>query len=160
MLTRKLFDKQWIFLSSLFVLTSFLIGLWASPGNQSWYSTLKQPAFMPPNWVFPVVWTLLYLLLATIARLLWELRHESGMKWALVFFVLQMIGNWMWSPVFFVAHQMYIALGLLVVILGLSLMSMLSVIQTRLWLSMLWLPYIAWLGFALYLNAAVILLNA
>lgn len=152
-------DRAWLIVVGFFIVVAATIGLLTSHDNMVWYNGLNHPAATPPNWVFPLVWTGLYVLLASILTQIWKHRRESGMILSLGLFAAQMILNWSWNPIFFVAQSLYVALFVLIAMIGLSLLAALVSAQSRPMISLMWLPYVAWLGFALYLNWGVIALN-
>jgi len=132
----------------------WLIGATNLPGN--WYAGLAKPGFVPPNWAFPVAWTILYVLIAVAG---WRtFRREPSSKAMLVWYV-QLALNFIWSPVMFTMHQigaaLLILIGLFVAIvtyIGLELS------RDRL-AAALFMPYAAWVAFAGVLNAAIWRLN-
>jgi len=125
-----------------------------------WYSTLNKPSFNPPNWLFGPVWTVLYLLIATAAYLVWQRIDDSGVyKKARTTYIIQLILNFSWSAVFFGMHEV---LGALVVI-GLLWLSIIALIyyfnkfnKVAAWLLV---PYLLWVSFASVLNLYIYLLN-
>lgn len=130
----------------------------------SWYAGLNKPWFNPPNWVFPVAWTILY---AMIAVSLWRLlgaRPAIGPKlrgWqlALVAFATQLALNAAWTPVFFSAHAIGAGLVVVVALLVMVLWTIrlaLPIDRPAAWLLV---PYAAWVAFASLLNAAILRLN-
>ena len=81
----------------------------------AWYAQLIKPPGTPPNWVFPVVWTTLYVLMALAGWLLWDRADESTTRrTAIAFFLVQLGLNASWSPVFFGAKA--VVAGLLIII--------------------------------------------
>jgi len=134
--------------------TGWLIGATNLPGD--WYAGLAKPGFVPPNWAFPVAWTILYVLIAVAG---WRtFRREPSGKAMLVWYV-QLALNFIWSPVMFTMHQIGTALlvliGLFVAIvtyIGLELSRDKSA-------AALFMPYAAWVAFAGVLNAAIWRLN-
>jgi tryptophan-rich sensory protein len=87
-----------------------VIGFLTAPGE--WYAGLSKPAFNPPNWIFAPVWSILYVLIAIAGWRSFE-RDRSG--WPMKFWWGQLALNFLWSPVFFAAHR--IDLALIVVLL-------------------------------------------
>lgn len=133
-------------------------GILAPPGE--WYAALAKPPLTPPDWLFPVAWTLLYLMMAVAA---WKVtlvapRGERGM--ALLPFVLQLIANGLWSWLFFAAHWMLIGLLDLLLLWGLIVWTVVTFSRYSRLAAGLLLPYLVWVGFAAYLNAGVLVLNA
>jgi tryptophan-rich sensory protein len=129
-------------------------GAMFSPGP--WYRQLVKPRWTPPDWLFPVAWTTLYLLMSVAAARLAVL-PDSGQ--ALAFWAAQIAFNTLWSPVFFGLHRMRAAL---VVMAGLwSSVAMLTVLAfgLDLWAGLMLLPYLVWVSVAGALNIAVWRLN-
>lgn len=121
-----------------------------------WYETLVKPPFNPPNWAFGPAWTILYVLIAIAGWRTWE-RARAGT--AMKLWWVQLILNFLWTPVYFGAHQIGLAL---IVILAL-LATILAFIRAS-WTpdrvaSWLFLPYAAWVAFAAYLNGSIWVLN-
>lgn len=79
------------------------------PGT--WYQGLRKPAFTPPNWAFPVVWTSLYILSALAAARVAVLNEAAGL--ALALWALQVALNTLWTPVFFGAHRLGAGMAIL-----------------------------------------------
>lgn len=130
------------------------IGYLTAPGE--WYASLARPSFNPPNWLFAPVWTVLYVLIAVAGWRVWS--KDSG-GWPMRLWWAQLALNFLWSPVFFAAHQ--IGLALLVVLLLLA--AILAFIaaswrQDRL-AGWLFAPYAVWVAFASVLNGAIFALN-
>lgn len=131
-----------------------VIGSLTAPG--AWYAGLNKPSFNPPGWIFGPVWTVLYIAIALAGWLVWERRVE-GM--AMQLWWVQLALNFAWSPMFFSAHQIGLAL---VVILALLFTILTFIVMT--WrevrsAALLFLPYAAWVAFASVLNAAIFSLN-
>ena len=130
------------------------------PEITGWYAALQKPWFNPPSWVFPVVWTVIYILAAIAAYRVWKHRDSStAYKTAVGIYFIQLLLNFLWSVVFFGMHEI---LGALVVILTL----LVSIIVNMVWFSRfsrtgawLLLPYLLWVSFASVLNLNIYLLN-
>ena len=124
------------------------------PGG--WYAGLTKPAFNPPAWLFGPVWTVLYVLIAVAGWRVWK-RDRTGcpirLWWA------QLALNFLWTPVFFAAHQ----IGLALVVILLMLAAILGFIATAWRLdsvaAWLFVPYAAWVAFASVLNGSIWVLN-
>jgi benzodiazapine receptor len=127
------------------------------PGD--WYARLQKPAWNPPNWIFGPVWTALYTIMAVTAWLVWKRGGFAGQRRALLFFLLQLLLNALWSPLFFGLHLPGLAFVDLV-LLWLALLATLATFWKahRLAGAML-LPYLAWVTFAGALNFAIWRLN-
>lgn len=130
------------------------IGYLTAPG--AWYAGLAKPWFDPPDWLFGPVWTVLYVLIAVAGWRTFE-RDRGGP--AMKLWWAQLLLNFLWSPVFFTAQR--IGLALIVVLLLLAtILAFLGVSWRRdrvaTWL---FVPYAAWVAFASLLNAAIFALN-
>jgi tryptophan-rich sensory protein len=130
------------------------IGYLTAPGE--WYAQLAKPAFNPPGWIFGPVWTVLYVFIAIAGWRVWQ-RDRAG--WAMKFWWTQLVLNFLWSPIFFAAHQ----IGLAHVVILLLLVAILAFITTSgrqdrvaAWL---FVPYAVWVAFASALNASISALN-
>jgi benzodiazapine receptor len=130
------------------------IGYLTAPGD--WYAGLAKPSFNPPNWVFGPTWTILYVLIAVAGWRVW--RKESG-GWTMRLWWVQLALNFLWTPAFFGAHR--IGLALAVILLLLSVIVAFIALSWRQHRTSAWLfmPYAAWVGFASLLNAAIFALN-
>ena len=130
------------------------------PGFSSWYAAIAKPAFTPPGWVFCPVWTGLYLLMGVAAFLVWRRGLGSRLvRVALVWFLVQLVLNASWTPVFFGLHR--IGLALLVVMLLWAAIAVTMYWSSRLsrWAALLLAPYLLWVSFATVLNASIWHLN-
>ncbi|MBW7973310.1 TspO/MBR family protein [Bradyrhizobium sp. BR 10289] len=132
----------------------WLIGATNLPGD--WYAGLAKPGFVPPNWAFPVAWTILYVLIAVAG---WRtFRREPSGKPMLAWYA-QLALNFAWSPVMFTMHQIGAALVILIC-LFVAIVSYISLERPRDRLAAaLFVPYAAWVAFAGVLNAAIWRLN-
>ena len=129
-------------------------------GGMGSYKNLFQPPLSPPGWVFPVVWTVLYLLMGYASyRILTAEADPEDKRVALSFYIAQLVLNFLWSPVFFGLHWYLVAFFILVIMWVLIYITMkqFSGIDER--AADLLLPYILWVTFAGYLNLGVYLLN-
>lgn len=143
----------------VFQLIGYGLGRITQHDTLSWYPTLHKSMLTPPAIVFPIVWFFLYCMLAVSGYLLWQDRHQPKAKLALVFYVLQMLLNWAWSPLFFYFHWTGISLFCTILLIILTLMTILITRKTyKLSCGML-IPYFIWLVFAGYLNAVIWILN-
>jgi benzodiazapine receptor len=88
-------------------------------GN-SWFEALDKPFFMPPGWVFGFVWPLLYALLGIALALILQEPMTKRRRKALILFFAQLLLNYAWSPIFFAAHDMQLALVTIVVMAAIA----------------------------------------
>ncbi len=129
-------------------------------GGMQQYNQFRQPPFSPPGWLFPVVWTILYLLMGYASyRVLTSGADPRQIRKALTLYSTQLALNFLWPLVFF-GLEWYLAA--FIVLLALWVLIFLTIrtfsdIDER--AGDLMLPYILWVTFAAYLNAGVYLLN-
>ncbi|MBM3601689.1 MAG: tryptophan-rich sensory protein [Alphaproteobacteria bacterium] len=130
------------------------IGYLTAPG--AWYAGLVKPTFNPPNWVFGPTWTVLYVLIAVAGWRVWC--KESG-DWPMRLWWAQLALNFLWTPVFFGAQRIDLALGVVLALL-VAILAFIAASwrrdRTSAWL---FTPYAAWVAFASVLNGAIFVLN-
>jgi len=128
-------------------------------GDSRWYRRLRKPALTPSPIVFPVAWTALYALQAASAFRVWRAPRSSHRTTALALWATQLGLNAAWSPLFFRRHAPRSALAdvaLLDVALAAYVHRATKVDRTA---ALLAAPYLAWIGFATYLNAEIVRLD-
>lgn len=129
-------------------------------GSMQDFAALKQPPLSPPGWLFPVVWTVLFILMGIASYLVLE--TASGVeakKSAFKAYFLQLGFNFMWSIIFFTLGAYEIAFAWLLALLGLIVITTLKFYNINKDAAILMLPYILWVSFAGYLNLAIAYLN-
>lgn len=151
------------------VVVAAIGGLAASEGQGAggWYGAADKPFFTPPGWVFGPVWTALYAAMAIAAWRLSRVRESTrsdpgapaAASAALRLWWVQLVLNFLWTPLFFAAQWLWV--GLVDIVL---LDALLAVLVVRAWrldrlAGLLLGPYLAWVLFATALNAGVALLN-
>ncbi|PAW93609.1 TspO protein [Mucilaginibacter sp. MD40] len=138
----------------------FVASVFTRPEIEGWYATLKKPIFVPPNWAFPVAWTILYILIAISAYLVWVKRDNSqAYKTAVVIYCLQLAFNFAWSIVFFGMHQIF---GALLIIIGLLVLIIFNISWFHRYsktAAYLLVPYLLWASFATLLNLSIFVFN-
>ncbi|MEM7010519.1 MAG: TspO/MBR family protein [Verrucomicrobiota bacterium] len=135
-------------------------GILTSQSIAGWYANLEKPPGNPPNWVFGPVWTALYAMIGVSFALNWHLGFEDkdGKRARLLFFV-QMALNIAWTPMFFGLHQMLVALVIIVLLWATILATIIAFSKRSKLAAWLMVPYIIWVSYATYLNAAYWFLN-
>lgn len=125
-----------------------------------WYSTLNKPFFTPPSWLFGPAWTVLYILMAISAYLIWRKGFKKQqVREALKIFGIQLVLNLIWSPVFFGFHQLFLSLVIILILWYLIFKTIIVFAKIDKIASYLLYPYILWVSFATVLNFSVWLLN-
>jgi len=133
-------------------------GYATSLGLDEWYRALAKPAWNPPDWLFGPVWTLLYILMALAAWLVW-MRGWKAAKYALTLFVVQLILNAAWSWLFFGWRQPGWAFVELVILLAAIIATAVAFARVKPIAACLLAPYLAWVTFAGLLNFTIWRLN-
>lgn len=120
------------------------------------YQNLYQPPLAPPGWLFPVVWTILYILMGVAAYLVWE-TGDTEVRNALTLYLVQLLLNALWPIFFFRFHAYFLAFAELLLLwlaIYLTIKQFKEINRTA---ALLMLPYLAWVTFAAYLNLAIAL---
>jgi len=142
------------------VLLGFLSGRLANSGyGNRWFDALEKPALMPPGWLFGVAWTILYILMGLALAIVLHARGAKGRGPAIVLFLVQLVMNLAWSPLFFRAHQVGSALVLILALIVVVAITIWLFARIRRVVGLLLLPYLAWLAFASFLNYEIGRLN-
>ena len=124
-----------------------------------WFEALAKPFFMPPGWVFGAAWTTLYALLGVALALVLAEPPSDRRRKALVLFFAQLALNFAWSPIFFAAHDIQLALITIFVMLAIAAIAGGQFFRIRPLAGALMTPYLAWLCFAAVLTNAIATLN-
>ena len=122
-----------------------------------WYKQLNKSKLTPPPIVFSIVWTLLYI--SIFASLLVYLKHQPQTL-GIVFFVIQLLLNLSWAPIFFRLKNIKLSLVVIILTWIFIVLTMIVFYKTSQWSTYLLIPYILWVSFAIYLNAYIFLNNA
>ena len=136
-----------------------LAGLLSRQGTELYNALIVKPAFSPPSWIFPVVWTALYALMGISAARIFLSPQSKERSWGLNLFVAQLIVNFFWPLIFFNAQAFGFALFWLILLWALVLVMILAFRKVDPLAAWLQVPYLLWLTFAAVLNGAVWLMN-
>ena len=124
------------------------------------FGMLRQPLLSPPAWMFPVVWTALYLLMGLACyQVVTSDASAPRRRRALTFYGLQLAANFLWSLLFFLLGLYLTAFLWILVLWLLIFVCTLLFRYIRSSAGKLMIPYILWVTFAAYLNLGVYLLN-
>lgn len=134
----------WLILSSV----AAAAGAAASVNAAGFYATLDRPAWAPPSWLFGPVWTVLYLLIAVAAWLVWRERDSRKVMPALSLMIIQLAANALWTWIFFAWRQGGWALAEIIVLWILIVATMAAFWRIRTVAGALFVPYLAWVSFA------------
>jgi len=135
------------------LLAGFIGSLFTSPSIKSgWYESLAKPALVPPSWVFPIVWTILFILMGVALYLVWQKSRHPKKRLAYLLFTAQLILNVWWSMLFFYLQRPSWALFEIIPLWLAILFTLLIFKKINCRAGWLMLPYLLWVTFALYLN--------
>ncbi|SHH19436.1 TspO and MBR related proteins [Cognatiyoonia sediminum] len=145
----------WLFF--IFLLATFGAGATGAmfPTGE-WYKALNKPSWVPPNWVFPVVWTTIYFLIAFAAA---RVATMEGSAYAMAFWALQIAFNTLWTPVFFGARDLRGSLPIMAMLWLSVLGCLVTHWQVDLYAGLAFVPYLTWVTVAAALNLSMVRLN-
>lgn len=128
-------------------------------GQMEAFSALRQPPLSPPGWVFPVAWTILYLLMGVGMAIVWRKSDGERRRRAVTIWGVQLAANFLWPLLFFLWQLRLLSLVWLAVLLILVANMTSEFEKTSITAARLQIPYLLWLLFAAYLNLGVWILN-
>ncbi|MEK6891338.1 MAG: TspO/MBR family protein [Nanoarchaeota archaeon] len=149
------YHNFWVLIACLII--AFLPGVIGSvitsgTLNSSWYESVK-PSIAPPNWVFSIIWVILYFLIGISLYYLWTAKGDNNHKLKIcVFFGTNLLFNALWSIAYFSLRDVYLAFIIMLFIL-ISLLGVMIISFRRSKISgYLLIPYLLWILFATFLN--------
>ena len=129
-------------------------------GGMGDYRAMNQPPLSPPGWLFPIVWSALYLLMGYSSYLVWTSgAPKDQQRKALILYAAQLLANFIWPLLFFGAKMYLTALVWLIILWVLIFLTIRAFGKIREPAGDLLIPYILWVTFAAYLNFGIFLLN-
>ncbi len=127
--------------------------------NSIWYDSLVKPVLNPPSWIFPPVWSILYALII-ISLFIYIFKNSLQNKSSgYVYFIIQLILNLAWSPIFFYFKNIGLALIIVVLLDYFVILTIKRFYSVSKISAILLIPYLLWILFATYLNTAFLILN-
>lgn len=126
--------------------------------SMSLYQELVKPSLSPPGWVFPLVWTILFILMGISAYMIY-ISDSKDKEQALRIYILQLMVNFYWSLVFFNMQAYLLAFIILIILWLLILLMIRKFSEINPIAGILQIPYLLWVTFAGYLNLAIYILN-
>jgi len=154
-------DFKKILKVGLFIAIPLLIGglsALITMGNMQLFDSINKPPLAPPKWLFPVAWTILYIMMGIASYFLYKADSEEGRE-ALVLYGIQLFFNFWWSIIFFNLKAYWFAaiwLFTMWIIILILLIKSKKIDVRSFWLL---LPYFLWTTFAFYLNVGIAILN-
>ena len=150
--------RPYVGFSALALLVGGLASI-ITQGQMEAFSALRQPPLSPPGWVFPVAWTILYLLMGIGMAIVWRESDGERRRRAVTIWSVQLAANFLWPLLFFLWQLRLLSLVWLVVLLILVANMTSEFEKTSVPAARLQIPYLLWLLFAAYLNLGVWILN-
>ena len=140
-----------MFIVSLISISS-AIGYFTMPPIDGWYKGIRRSSLTPPNYFFPIVWNILYTLIAISGWLMFNSKPFSNLNIIKILYIIQLLLNWAWSPLFFSYHLLGVAM-IVILLMDIFVASIVFLAYEKLKLvSILMLPYLLWILFATYLS--------
>lgn len=127
-------------------------------GNMSSYSILDKPAFSPPGFIFPIVWTILYILMGISSYIVYSSNSPNKPK-ALLIYGIQLFFNFCWSIIFFGLDLYLFAFIWLIALIFIIIIMIRQFYIVSPLAAYLQIPYLIWCIFAAYLNFSIFILN-
>lgn len=154
----------------LVVVTAIAVlgSLATAPNVDGWYAEADKVPWNPPGWVFGPAWSVLYLLIALVGFLLWRAgrtRATSEGRWIWAAYIVQLVLNALWTPVFFAGYPLigevawWVAMGVMIALIASVVLLIPRAARWSRPSAAMLLPYLLWLLFAATLNAGIIALN-
>ena len=151
--------KVYAFWIGLSVGVGVLSGLLSRPGMEGFQETVVQPPLSPPAILFPIVWTVLYVLMGIGAARVWLTEPSELRSRGINLFIAQLVVNFFWSLIFFDARCFPLAFLWLLLLWGLVAWMIITFRKVDPKAALLQVPYLLWLTFAAYLRAGIWVLN-
>ncbi len=121
-----------------------------------WYKSLNRPSWTPPNWVFPVAWTSIYLLISFAGA---RVAGLEGSGYAMAFWAMQIAFNALWTPVFFGLRNIRASVPIMVCLWIAVFGATITHFRLDMWAGLAFAPYLLWVTVAAALNLAMVRLN-
>ena len=124
-----------------------------------WYYNLTKPPLAPPDWIFPPVWSILYFSML-VALLLYLFKRAQNKKSGSIYFIAQLILNFLWTPTFFYLQNIVLALIVIILLDIFVILTIKSFYKVSKISGLILIPYLIWILSATYLNIGYLVLNA
>lgn len=153
--------RLWALLATVILClgTGAIGSLLTAASVRNWYPTLRKPSWTPPDWLFAPVWTLLFLLMAVSAWMVWSRVGFRAARISLCLFLVQLVLNVGWSGFFFALQRPDIALIEILLLWAAIAATLVSFGRVSRLSAALLVPYLLWVSYAAALNGAIWWLN-
>lgn len=126
----------------------------------SWYSNLIKPTWAPPSWLFGPVWSVLYLLIfISFGSVFYKFFQKQIPFIVILPFALNLIFNFLFSPIQFGLQNNYLAMVDIILVLGTLVWLMIAIYPYMRWVVFINIPYLIWVSFATLLQVSITVLN-
>lgn len=157
------FKNKNYYLLALWIVTLVTVGAFIGSATKNnintWYVHLNRSDLTPPNYFFPIIWSIFYTIMGITGWLLWNNTESRSCQKTKSLFIGQLILNWAWSPLFFILQATGISLLIIIIMIGSIYFIILNTLKTQKIIAFLNIPYLGWLLFAAYLNAYIWMKN-
>lgn len=141
------------------ILIPIAIGFFGSfLGGINNFTNINQPSFVPPDWVFPVVWTILYILMGISSYLVF-VSNSNKKKSALILYGVQLFINFIWTLFFFRLQLFEFSFILIIALILLVIAMSYKFYKINKWAGLIQIPYILWLLFASVITYVTAIIN-
>ena len=156
MIDRPLPARAMLLGAAIVLLVGIALGFLFGPqSGAAWYNALQKPALTPPAWLFGPVWSALYIMIGAAGGLIWRNSFNRARFW----YLLQLVLNFLWTPIFFGMQRPDLALGLILALIIAALVATLRMGAVSRLAGWLMVPYLVWISFAAVLNFRIWQLN-
>ena len=129
--------------------------------SKAFYETLMKPTVTPPEWLFPFVWTTLFVLIGLAGYHVWNFfENDRARKWFAALYFVNGLLIYLWPYLFFTRHSISGALYAIVALIIVIEVMILMAFKTNHKAAYMLVPYLLWVLFATYLNISMLVLNA
>jgi tryptophan-rich sensory protein len=154
--------EKWVsgLIATVYIFGLGFLGGRMNPSTQAFYDALQKPSLNPPNWVFPVAWTILFTLIAWSGYQAWN--HYTTERLRRIFAYLYAVNGllvYLWSYAFFERQSIQNALFIIVAMVIVIELMILTAFKSNHRAAYALLPYFLWVLFATYLNVSIVALN-
>ena len=125
----------------------------------NWYDNLNKAPWTPPNWVFGVIWPILYLFMAISVGFIFSERNNDHFNMGIILFFIQLTLNLSWSPIFFTLEMPTLALFIMIALIVTTIATIYYFSKINRLSAYLLFPYIIWLFIAFSLNLYIVIYN-
>lgn len=144
-----------------YIITTILIGVIPSIfvfKSMNVYNSLNRPPLSPPPIVFPIAWTILYMLMGISIYIIMQSKRKLKKNARLIYYI-QLITNALWSPIFFGFEEYFLAFLWILMLIVFVITMIFTFYKISKKAAYIQIPYLLWLLFASYLNFGVFVLN-